>query len=142
MSAQERADRQKMSAFQNPRPQNQHQDQTKADKATYLRAVAVASAKKRFLPVDAVPLPKRGSSQQHGHCPEAAQAGWIAPDGTFSKTNKGGKLQPAWRSPDGTLHMTGAGRSNMEIKQEQAEAASSSSDGRGGGSNNTVFRSL
>ena len=138
MSAQERADRQKMSAFQNPRPQNQHQDQTKADKATYLRAVAVASAKKRFLPADAVPLPKRGSSQ-----PAAAQPGWIAPDGTFSKTNKGGKLQPAWRSPDGTVHMTGAGRSYMEIKQEQAEAASSSSsDGRGGGSNNTVFRSL
>jgi len=139
VSAQERADRQKMSAFQNTRPQNQHQDQTKADKATYLAAVAEASAKKRLLPVDAVPLPKWGSSQQ---CPEAAQPGWIAADGTFSKTNKGGKLQRAWQAEDGSVHITGAGRSYMEIKQEHAEAASSSSDGRGGGSNNTVFRSL
>jgi len=182
MSKEEQADRQKMSAWKNSRQQNNGlevtngADQwvggafTKAAKAAYLKAVAVQSAKKkavavesakkRFLPVDAVPLPKRGSSQQHGHCPEAAQAGWIAADGTFSKTNKGGKLQPGWMAPDGSLHITGAGRSYMEIKQEQAEAASSSSGGWGGGSSmgatesnsssvsagprsdNTVFRSL
>ena len=66
----------------------------------------------------------------------------------------------AWQAEDGSVHMTGAGRSYMEIKQEHAEAASSSSGGWGGGSSmgatesnsssvsagprsdNTVFRSL
>ena len=170
MSKEEQADRQKMSAWKNSRQQNNGlevtngADQwvggafTKAAKAAYLKAVAVASAKKRFLPVDAVPLPKRGSSQQHGHCPQLAQIaaalqGWIAPDGTFTNKNEGGQLQPGWMDPvDGYLHIT--------IKQEQAEAASSSSGGRGGGSSgggnkgnsssgsagprsdNTVFRSL